>query len=124
MLNSIQKWADCGNEDLPVSEKILGSVVSAFFFFCFCLIIFFAVGFTFTFKLNQAKELSKTLSKEHTIPYGHLIGRIKSVETWEADDFITDVNGFTITLHIKDRCKIIFEDGRSKELLGIPIEVQ
>lgn len=61
MLNSIQtKVADFGNEDLPVSEKILGSVVSAFFFFCFCLIIFFAVGFTF--KLNQAKEL------EHTIP--------------------------------------------------------
>ncbi len=57
---------------------------------------------------------------------GHLIGKVKSCETFEAEDFqvFNDPDGNKIMRRYptRDRCRITFEDGRSKVLVGMPSE--
>jgi len=77
------------------------------------LFIFISLGIFFL-HAEQAKQITKDM----TTPVGHLTGRVKTVETWKADKF-TEEQG-NLTSEITDRTRITFEDGRSKEFIGIP----
>jgi len=81
--------------------------------------IFFLI---ITLRLDQAKQMIEGYQKDLSTPVGHVIGKVKTVETWQADAFVHKEGNARLTLHITDRCKITFVDGRSKELLGMPKE--
>jgi hypothetical protein len=57
---------------------------------------------------------------------GHLIGRVKSCETFESKELqmFSDSDGKNVVrvYPTNDRCRITFEDGRSKVLFGLPAE--
>ena len=80
------------------------------------------IGGLFFLRLEQAKEMVKTYQKDLTIEAGYVIGRVKTVETWKAEKFVHKDGDVTFTLDATDRTKVIFEDGRTKELLGMPKE--
>lgn len=88
----------------------------------FPLLIITIFGLIFMLRVEQAKELVKDLQHDMTTPSGHLTGRVKTVETWKAEKFVDKQGDMTLTLDITDRTRITFEDGRSKELLGMPKE--
>jgi hypothetical protein len=73
-------------------------------------------------RFEQAKQVVQDYQKDLNTPYGHVIGKVKSVETWQAEKFVHKEGNLTLTLPITDRCKITFVDGRTKELLGMPKE--
>jgi hypothetical protein len=74
----------------------------------------------FMLRVEQVKQIAKDLKHDMTTPAGHLTGRVKTVETWKAENFTEKQGDMTLTLDITDRTRITFEDGRSKELLGMP----
>lgn len=76
----------------------------------------------FMLRVEQAKQIAQDYHKDLTTPAGHVIGKVKSVETWQTEKFVHKEGNLTLTLPITDRCKITFVDGRSKEFLGMPKE--
>lgn len=76
----------------------------------------------FMLRMEQAKHIVEDLQHDLTTEQGHLVGRVKTVETWKAERFVEKQGNMTLTLDITDRTRITFEDGRSKEFLGMPKE--
>lgn len=85
------------------------------------LIVGVFVGMFFL-RIEQAKQIAKDLQHDMTTRHGYVIGRVKSVETWKAEKFVHKEGDMTLTLDVTDRCRVTFEDGRTKELLGMPKE--
>lgn len=103
-------------------EGILGGILDAIG--CLCGILLFIglfVGMTML-RFEGAKNALQNEVREATTPQGYLIGRVKSVETWQAEPYVEKDGNMTLTLQITDRCRVLFEDGRSKEFLGMPRE--
>lgn len=102
-------------EQKPNFGEALGAAL-----FAVCIIAI--IGCIFMLKIEGAKEMAKEYQKALSTPYGHAIGKVKSVETWKAEKFVHKEGNATLTLDITDRCKVTFEDGRTKEMLGMPKE--
>ena len=83
-----------------------------------CMVAIF-IG-VFVLRIESVKNMAKEMQKDLTTQYGYAIGKVKTVETWKADKFIRKEGNMTLTLDITDRCKVVFEDGRSKEMIGMP----
>jgi len=104
---------------LPPPAEAFADAIGCLLFPLLMIAIF--VGM-FMFRVEQVKEVAKDYSEKMTTPKGHMIGRVKSVETWKDEKFVEKQGNVTITLNITDRTRVVFEDGRSKELLGVPKE--
>lgn len=112
------------SEEQPsVGEASVGEAsADAIGFLLFPLLMIAVFVGLFMLRMEQAKEIVKDLKHNLETPAGHLTGRVKTVETWKAEKFVDKQGDMTLTLDITDRTRITFEDGRSKELLGIPKE--
>lgn len=107
-------------EEKPV--PVMEALADGFGCLMMIVLMFGVMGGLFFLRLEQAKEMVKTYQKDLTTEAGHVIGRVKTVETWKAEKFVHKDGDATFTLDITDRTKVIFEDGRTKELLGMPKE--
>lgn len=76
----------------------------------------------FAMRFQYAQEMAKELSHQLSTEQGHIIGTVAEIETWEEENFESKKGNMTVTLEIRDRTRLTFTDGRSKELLGIPKE--
>lgn len=87
-------------------------------------ILFFAVMFGLMIVLPIMGQLEsyKELSKDLEEPHSYIIGKVKSVDTRQAEDYTEKQGNMTLTINIKDRTTVTFQDGRSKEFLGVPKE--
>lgn len=83
------------------------------------LLMLVAMGALFVscmaFRVEQAKEIIESHKKEVTTEYGHLIGKVKTIENYKGDKPTFKEGEITITFDIYDRTKITFEDGRTKK---------
>jgi hypothetical protein len=104
-----------GEEKLSVAETIAEALGGLLFF---AVLIGLLVVLPIASQLESAKELTKDLAE----PHSYLIGKVKSVETRQAEDYTEKQGNMTLTITIKDRTLITFQDGRSKEFLGVPKE--
>jgi hypothetical protein len=86
------------------------------------ILTFGVIGGIFYLRVTTLQNAAKEFQEEVGKPIGHLIGRVDKVETWTEDKFTTKEGGLQVTLEITDRTRITFDDGRSKEFLGIPKE--
>lgn len=107
----------------PVEENstiaLFVDVLGCCFVILFVVIIF---GGVLALRMGMVLDTANNYQKNMTTPYGHVIGKVKTVESWKGEPVIHKEGSLTITLDIKDRTKVTFEDGRSKELLGLPKE--
>ncbi len=108
-----------------MSEERLSPTEAAAEAFLFMLKMFLMIGVVvgiFYLRYEALKDAVEDFSDEVGKPVGHLVGRVEKVETWDGGDYVEKDGNMTLTLGIKDRTRITFEDGRSKEFLGIPKE--
>jgi hypothetical protein len=103
-------------------ESFWDALAAAILAMCFLLLMGGIIVGGFFLQLEAAKNTMTQLQKDLSTENGHLTGKVSKVETWKAEKFSEKDGNITITLDITDRCRITFEDGRSKEFLGMPKE--
>jgi hypothetical protein len=84
------------------------------------VILFF--GGVFVLRMSVVLDTASKYQKDMTTPHGYVIGKVKTVESWKGEPVVHKDGNLTIILDERDRTKVTFEDGRSKELLGLPKE--
>lgn len=106
----------------PVESPAIAAVMDVLG--CFVGIVFAVaiVGVVFALRIGIVLNTAEKYQKDMTTSHGHVIGKVKTVESWRIEPVSHKEGSLTITLDYKDRTKITFEDGRSKELLGLPKE--
>lgn len=94
----------------------IASLLLTFAAFLFVILIMLMIKS----RIDTAQSIVETIKKDTTTEFGHLIGKVKTVENYKAENAVIKEGNATLELYITDRTKITFEDGRTKELLGIP----
>lgn len=107
--------AENKSEQQPSIPEALGEAAG-------CLLPLLIVGLIFLLGFVSLQERAKQIANDFGVVAGELRGKVKEVKTWQLDeDPVVEKEGrMTLTLKVRDKTKITFEDGRSKEFFGMP----